>query len=168
MSGETQSKQLLHLVLGGELTRIGDVEFKDLNKIDVVGVYPGPVVIVRLANGEMLHVHAHDVVLATGASELHPVCDKGGDVRKCLLASKAVIEGLESSIKAMNSLSAPEKYVKVHASIENDFSLESGGFQERNKAIVAGSDADWVSANQVIQDAASALLRDLDELGAIG
>ncbi len=42
---------------------------------DVVGVYPGPVVIVRLTNGEMLHVHAHDVVIATGAAELHPVCD---------------------------------------------------------------------------------------------
>jgi len=40
MSGETQSKQLLHLVLGGELTRIGDVEFKDLEKVDIVGVYP--------------------------------------------------------------------------------------------------------------------------------
>jgi len=40
MSGETQSKQLLHLVLGGELARIGDVEFKDLEKVDIVGVYP--------------------------------------------------------------------------------------------------------------------------------
>ena len=40
MSGETQSKQLLHLVLGGELTRIGDVEFKDLDNVDIVGVYP--------------------------------------------------------------------------------------------------------------------------------
>jgi len=40
MSGETQSKQLLHLVLGGELTRIGDVEFRDLEKVDIVGVYP--------------------------------------------------------------------------------------------------------------------------------
>jgi len=40
MSGETQSKQLLHLVLGGELTRIEDVEFKDLDKVDIVGVYP--------------------------------------------------------------------------------------------------------------------------------
>ena len=40
MSGETQSKQLLHLVLGGELTRIGDVEFKDLENVDIVGVYP--------------------------------------------------------------------------------------------------------------------------------
>jgi hypothetical protein len=40
MSGETQSKQLLHLVLGGELARIEDVEFKDLEKVDIVGVYP--------------------------------------------------------------------------------------------------------------------------------
>jgi hypothetical protein len=44
MSGETQtkqpSKQLLHLVLGGELARIGDVEFKDLDKVEIVGVFP--------------------------------------------------------------------------------------------------------------------------------
>jgi hypothetical protein len=33
-------KQLLHLVLGGELTDIDGVEFKDLSKVDVVGVYP--------------------------------------------------------------------------------------------------------------------------------
>jgi hypothetical protein len=40
MSGETQSKQLLHLVLGGELVDIEGVEFKDLDKVDIVGVYP--------------------------------------------------------------------------------------------------------------------------------
>jgi hypothetical protein len=34
------SKQLLHLVIGGELTDIGGVEFKDLSKIDFVGAYP--------------------------------------------------------------------------------------------------------------------------------
>jgi hypothetical protein len=37
MSGKTQ---LLHLVLGGELADIGGVEFKDLDKIDIVGLYP--------------------------------------------------------------------------------------------------------------------------------
>jgi len=40
MSEQTPSKQLLHLVFGGELTRIDDVEFKDLSKLDVVGIYP--------------------------------------------------------------------------------------------------------------------------------
>ena len=40
MNQETESKQLLHLVLGGELARLEDVEFKDLSKVEVVGVYP--------------------------------------------------------------------------------------------------------------------------------
>jgi len=33
-------KQLLHLVFGGELTSVEEVTFKDLSKLDVVGVYP--------------------------------------------------------------------------------------------------------------------------------
>lgn len=32
--------QLLHLVLGGELTELGGTEFKDLEKVDIVGVFP--------------------------------------------------------------------------------------------------------------------------------
>lgn len=36
----TPKKQLLHLVLGGELADIKDITFKDLSKVDVVGVYP--------------------------------------------------------------------------------------------------------------------------------
>jgi len=33
-------KQLLHLVLGGELTSVEGVEFKDLAALDIVGVFP--------------------------------------------------------------------------------------------------------------------------------
>jgi len=33
-------KQLLHLVFGGELTSVEEVTFKDLSKLDVVGIYP--------------------------------------------------------------------------------------------------------------------------------
>lgn len=33
-------KQLLHLVIGGELTSLEGVEFKDLSKVEMVGVYP--------------------------------------------------------------------------------------------------------------------------------
>jgi hypothetical protein len=40
MNEATESKQLLHLVLGGELARLEDVEFKDPSKLDIVGVYP--------------------------------------------------------------------------------------------------------------------------------
>ena len=34
------TKQLLHLVLGGELKDVTDVEFEDLAKIDFVGAFP--------------------------------------------------------------------------------------------------------------------------------
>jgi len=34
------AKQLLHLVIGGELTSLEGVEFKDLDKVELVGVYP--------------------------------------------------------------------------------------------------------------------------------
>jgi Domain of unknown function (DUF4170) len=34
------AKQLLHLVFGGELTRLTDVEFADLGNLDIVGIYP--------------------------------------------------------------------------------------------------------------------------------
>jgi len=40
MTGKPASKQLLHLVFGGELTDLGATEFKDVGKIDIVGVYP--------------------------------------------------------------------------------------------------------------------------------
>ena len=35
-----QSKQLLHLVIGGELTSLGGTQFKDLSAVDIVGVFP--------------------------------------------------------------------------------------------------------------------------------
>ena len=34
------SKQLLHLVFGGELTTIDGIEFRDLSSLDIVGIYP--------------------------------------------------------------------------------------------------------------------------------
>ncbi len=34
------SKQLLHLVFGGELDNLQSVEFKNLDKLEVVGIYP--------------------------------------------------------------------------------------------------------------------------------
>ena len=33
-------KQLLHLVFGGELTDLDKAEFRDLSKLDIVGIYP--------------------------------------------------------------------------------------------------------------------------------
>lgn len=33
-------KQLLHLVIGGELKDVQDVEFRDLSRVEFVGAYP--------------------------------------------------------------------------------------------------------------------------------
>ncbi|TDR93891.1 DUF4170 domain-containing protein [Enterovirga rhinocerotis] len=37
---EQPGKQLLHLVFGGELTDLGKADFRDLSKLDIVGIYP--------------------------------------------------------------------------------------------------------------------------------
>lgn len=40
MSKQVAGKQLLHLVFGGELKSVDDIEFKNLEEIDVVGIFP--------------------------------------------------------------------------------------------------------------------------------
>jgi hypothetical protein len=40
MTEKVPGKQLLHLVLGGELNELGSTNFKDLDKVEIVGVYP--------------------------------------------------------------------------------------------------------------------------------
>jgi len=37
---DAPAKQLLHLVIGGELSDLEGVQFKDLDKVEVVGVFP--------------------------------------------------------------------------------------------------------------------------------
>jgi Domain of unknown function (DUF4170) len=39
-AGKAGSKQLLHLVFGGELTSLDKIEFNDLKALDIVGIYP--------------------------------------------------------------------------------------------------------------------------------
>lgn len=38
--GAQAGKQLLHLVFGGELKNLEGTEFRNLDKLDIVGVYP--------------------------------------------------------------------------------------------------------------------------------
>jgi hypothetical protein len=40
MVDQAHGGQLLHLVFGGELTDLDHVQFRDLDKLDIVGVYP--------------------------------------------------------------------------------------------------------------------------------
>ena len=37
---DNNDKQLLHLVFGGELTDLSKVHFRDLDGLDLVGIYP--------------------------------------------------------------------------------------------------------------------------------
>jgi hypothetical protein len=37
---DSASQQLLHLVIGGELTDLEETTFKDLNQVEIVGLYP--------------------------------------------------------------------------------------------------------------------------------
>jgi hypothetical protein len=40
MTENGKGKQLLHLVFGGELESLDRVDFRDLSKLDIVGIYP--------------------------------------------------------------------------------------------------------------------------------
>lgn len=40
MSADKTEKQLLHLVIGGELRDVKGVEFRDLSKVEFVGAFP--------------------------------------------------------------------------------------------------------------------------------
>ncbi|HEY0440279.1 MAG TPA: DUF4170 domain-containing protein [Xanthobacteraceae bacterium] len=40
MAESAVPRQLLHLVFGGELERIDDMQFRDLSKLDIVGIFP--------------------------------------------------------------------------------------------------------------------------------
>ena len=40
MAEQPAQQQLLHLVFGGELSDLGGNQFRDLNKLEIVGIYP--------------------------------------------------------------------------------------------------------------------------------
>ena len=67
----------------------GVLVFDSAEGNEVVAVYPGPLVVVRTVTG-MRHVHAHQVVIATGSAEVHPVCD--GSTLRSILTPKAAAQ----------------------------------------------------------------------------
>ena len=40
MSDTEQPQQLLHFVFGGELEKVDGIKFRDLDKMDMVGIFP--------------------------------------------------------------------------------------------------------------------------------
>ena len=53
---------------------------------EVVAIYAGPTIVARTPTG-MLHLEAHEIVVATGAAEIHPVCP--GNELTGLMTSRA-------------------------------------------------------------------------------
>ena len=39
-ASQPPAKQLLHLVFGGELESVANTQFKDVDSLDIVGIYP--------------------------------------------------------------------------------------------------------------------------------
>jgi glycine cleavage system aminomethyltransferase T len=55
--------------------------------VEVVGIYPGPSIVARVPDG-MLHLEADEVVVATGTTEIQPVCP-GNDLAGIVTARAA-------------------------------------------------------------------------------
>jgi glycine cleavage system aminomethyltransferase T len=70
---------VLAVIGGGEsgraaaASRDGAIVLDAADGIDVVGIYPGPAIVAREPAG-MVHLEADEIVVATGAAEIQPVC----------------------------------------------------------------------------------------------
>ena len=62
---------------------------------EVVAVYPGPVIVVRTPTA-VLHIDARDVVIATGAAEVQPVCP--GNRLAGILTTRAALQLLDRGV----------------------------------------------------------------------
>ena len=77
---DSASQQLLHLVIGGELINLDKNEFKDLDKVDIVGVYPNYVAAHAAwrAKAQMTVDNAH---MRYFIVHLHRLLDPGQDAK---------------------------------------------------------------------------------------
>jgi len=77
---DSASQQLLHLVIGGELTNLDKNEFKDLDKVDIVGVYPNyaSAHVAWRAKAQMTVDNAH---MRYFIVHLHRLLDPGQDAK---------------------------------------------------------------------------------------
>jgi hypothetical protein len=61
---KTKGRQLLHLVFGGELESLDKIEFSDLKRLDIVGIYPN-------------YAQAYDAHMRYFIVHLHRLLDPG-------------------------------------------------------------------------------------------
>lgn len=77
---DSASQQLLHLVIGGELINLDKNEFKDLDKVEIVGVYPNYAAahVAWRAKAQMTVDNAH---MRYFIVHLHRLLDPGQDTK---------------------------------------------------------------------------------------
>ncbi len=96
---------------------------------EVVAIYPGPTVVARTPAG-MLHVEADEIVVATGAAEIQPVCP-GNDLAG-ILTSRAA-ERLHARRRPVERRRAPGG---VHASVDGRSSASRATMPGHVRAVV--------------------------------
>jgi glycine cleavage system aminomethyltransferase T len=105
---------------------------------EVVAIYAGPTIVARTGRG-MLHVHAHEVVVATGAVEVQPVCP-GNDLAGLVTARAA--EALHTAGVGLGrtvAIGTPPDGVPCDA-IDGRLVRFEGGPDGRVSAVVTASD----------------------------
>jgi glycine cleavage system aminomethyltransferase T len=105
---------------------------------EVVAIYAGPILVVRTQNG-MLHVHADEIVVATGAAEIHPVLP-GSGLRGLLTARAAErLQAAEVSLGTAMAVGTPPEGVAATPVSGRPVRLE--GEEGRVRAVVTVDDA---------------------------
>jgi glycine cleavage system aminomethyltransferase T len=106
---------------------------------EVVAVYPGPMVIARTGTG-MLHVQAREIVVATGAAELHPVCP--GNQLDGLLTARAArrLHAAGVDLGATVAIGAPPRGVPC-AAVPGRLVRFEGDSSGRVRAVVTADEA---------------------------
>jgi glycine cleavage system T protein len=130
------------VVVGSGAADAHDVALDAAAGVAVVGIYLGPTVIAH-SRGEVLHVEAEHVVVATGAAELQPVC--AGNDLEGLLTPRAAARLREAGIEL------PEPVVTVGVDLVR-FEGDDGG---RVRAVVTrdtGGSETTIPARTVIVD----------------
>ena len=74
------AKQLLHLVFGGELRSLDELEFSDLDKLDIVGVYPNYASAYAAWKAKAQHT-VDNAMLRYFIVHLHRLLDPDTDIR---------------------------------------------------------------------------------------
>lgn len=73
-----ENKQLLHLVFGGELENLDSTDFRNLDELDIVGIYPNYATALQAwkSKAQMTVDNAH---MRYFIVHMHRMLDPGGD-----------------------------------------------------------------------------------------